>query len=117
MARTDLTATPLAANGAVAQPGGVAGAADGHRVHGVMPEELILHVTIANAATTVEVKAGAKPPALETRPISEKLPVGTHLLGPFTSAHVVQADGSVHVDYETPANVTVAALAVPRRTV
>lgn len=113
MARTDLTIATAVPNGKLAQPAGVVGIADGHRVAGIKPEELLLRVVVATAETDVTIKAGAKPPALESKAQVHVCAVGTWFLGPFTSGQVGQADGSVHIDYETPANVTITALQVP----
>ena len=117
MARTDLTAVRLTPNDAIAQPAGTAGNTDGHRVvcpnawpADNSPEYLVLRVVVANATTTVTVKAGEDPPALEAQAVSKALPVGTHFVGPFTSGRVGQRDGTIHVDYSVAANVTVTAL-------
>lgn len=116
MARTALTVSELSPNAAVAQPAGTAGNADGHSVAGVAPEELVLRVVIANAETDVTVVAGDNPPSLSAGQGSlvSALGVGSHLIGPFTSARFKQSDGTVHVDVETAANVTITALHVPR---
>lgn len=114
MARTALAVTELTPNSRVARPAGVVGIADGHLVTGYLPEELFLQVVIATAETDVTVAAGANPPALESAAQVFTCAIGSHLLGPFTSGKVAQADGSIHIDYETPANVTVAAVHVPR---
>ncbi|MDN5860908.1 MAG: hypothetical protein L0H84_20070 [Pseudonocardia sp.] len=114
MARTALTVTEQAPNGRVTRPAGVVGITDGHSVTGYQPEELYLQVVVATAETDVTVKAGANPPALEAADQVFACAIGDHLIGPFTSGKVAQTDGSIHVDYETPANVTVAAVHVPR---
>lgn len=115
MARTALTVDELSPNNAADQPDGTSGNADGHSVDAV-PEELLLRVVIANAETDVTVLAGANPPALEAGQgdLVATLAVGSHLIGPFTSGRFSQADGTVHVDYETAANVTITALHMPR---
>lgn len=114
MARTDLPAVALTANGRIAQPAGTAGNTDGHRVTGVIPERLLLRVVVANATTVMTVKKGAKPPALEAVDLPYSLAVGSHLIGPFTSAQVAQADGTMWLDYATAANFTVTPLAIPK---
>lgn len=114
MARTALIPTVTVANGKVARPAGTVGIADGHLVADVPAEQLLLQVVVATAETDVTIKAGAKPPALEAAAQVHVCAIGAHLLGPFTSGQVNQADGSIHIDYETPANVTIAAIRVPR---
>lgn len=125
MARTALPVSPLVANGALAAPAGTAGAADGHYVDtntrtkindDVKPEDLVLHVTVATAATDLIVRAGDYPPALAKHQgdLTVNLAVGTHFVGPFEAGRFLRNDGRVHVDYGTPANVTVRAVRVPR---
>lgn len=125
MARTVLTVTPLSPNAATAQPAGVAGTVDGHYIdtnlrttinNDTKPEHLLLHVTIANATTDVTIKAGTYPPALDALQgdLVATLPIGSHFIGPFASGRFLKSNGQVHVDYATPANVTVRALRVPR---
>jgi hypothetical protein len=114
MARTALAVTALTPNGRTSEPAGVVGIADGHLVTGVLPEELYLQVVVTLAATDVTIKAGANPPALESAAQVHTCAIGSHYIGPFTSGKVGQADGSIHIDYQTPANVTIAAVHVPR---
>lgn len=123
MARTELAVTELAPNGAIDAPAGVAGTADGHFVSGehfngpgAQPEELVLEVTVATAATDVTVVGGAYPPSIAAGQGDAvfTLATGSHRLGPFESGRFTQADGTLHVDYETAANVTIAAVHVPR---
>jgi hypothetical protein len=125
MARTALTVQALGPNAATAQPAGVVGQADGHYVDtnvrttindDVKLEHLLLHVTVATATTTVTVRAGDYPPALDADrgDLVASLPVGSHFIGPFTSSRFLKTSGQVHIDYGTPANVTVRALRVPR---
>src|SRR5690242_5315737 len=114
MAYTDLAATALVANDKIAQPAGTAAVAGGHRITGVVPERLLLRVVIATATSTLTVAAGDKPPALEAKAQAYSLGVGTHLIGPFSSAQVRQSDGTVLLDYGTAANTTVTPLAIPK---
>jgi hypothetical protein len=114
MAYTDLAATPVVANAALAQPTGTTGVAGGHRITGVIPERLLLRVVVANATTVLTVAAGENPPALESKAQAYSLAVGTHFVGPFSSAQVRQADGTVKLDYATAANFTVTPLALPK---
>jgi hypothetical protein len=124
MARAKLTVTELVPNGSLAQPAGTTGTTDGHYIEGVEAAELVLHVTIATATTTVTVKAGDYPPALESLQgdLSLSLATGSHFIGPFTSGRFqkdstgagTDADGQIWLDYGTAANVTVRALHVPR---
>jgi hypothetical protein len=125
MARTALAVTPLNPNTSTAQPAGVVGITDGHLIDtnlrtkindDTKPEHLLLRVTIATATTTVTIKAGDYPPALAAGlgDSVNSLAVGSHFIGPFESGRFLQSDGQVHIDYSTPANVTIAALRVPR---
>lgn len=114
MARIALTVSELVPNGKLADPAGTVGNADGHFVAGVQPEELVLRVVVATAEIDVTIGAGANPPALESKAQVHTCAVGTHWIGPFTSGQVGQADGSIHVDYETAANATVTAFHLPR---
>jgi len=114
MAYTDLAATAVTANAALAQPAGTTGVAGGHRITGVIPERLLLRVVVANATTVLTVAAGENPPALESKAQPYSLAVGTHFVGPFSSAQVRQADGTVLLDYATAANFTVTPLALPK---
>lgn len=80
-------------------------------------EEIVLRIVVATAATTVTVKAGDNPPSLSAGQgdlVLTALAVGTHLVGPFTSARFVQSDGTLNVDSATPANTTLTALRMPR---
>lgn len=79
-------------------------------------EEVILRVVVTTATTNVTVKAGDNPPALSAGQgdLVEALAVGTHYMGPFTSARFVQGDGTLNVDVATPANVTLGAMRMPR---
>ena len=125
MARTALPVSALVANGTLANPSGTAGTADGHYIDtnvrttindDVKPEDVVLHVTVATAETDVTVKAGDYPPALaaDQGDLVLTLGIGSHFVGPFESGRFLRNDGRVHVDYETPANVTVRAVRVPR---
>lgn len=114
MAYTDLAATPVVASASLAQPAGTTGVAGGHRITGVVPERLLLRVVVANATTVLTVAAGTKPPALESKALAFSLATGTYFLGPFSSAQVRQADGTVKLDYATAANFTVTPLALPK---
>jgi hypothetical protein len=121
MARTALTPTELVPNGRVTRPTGTVGIADGHYVAGLKSEEFFLDITVATAETDVTIKAGDYPPALESVQGDEVLTcaIGSHYAGPFTSARFQKAPtltdpGGIWIDYETPANVTVRVVHVPR---
>lgn len=114
MARTALGVTDFVPNGKVAQPAGTLGDALGHVISGVKAEEIVLRVVVATATSTLTIGAGAKPPSLESKAQAESLTVGTHFVGPFTSAQVTQKDGTINLDYGTPANTTVTVLRMPR---
>lgn len=80
-------------------------------------EEIMLRVVVATGATTVTVKGGTNPPALAAGQgdlVLTNLAVGTHLIGPFTSARFIQSDGTMNVNSGTAANTTITALHMPR---
>ena len=79
-------------------------------------EQVMLVAVVTNATTNVTIKAGDSPPALSSGQgdLVKALVVGTHYIGPFTSARFMQNDGSLNVDVATAANVTLAALRLPR---
>ena len=122
MARTALTVTTLTPNNSLVAATGSAGTTDGHFIDCV-PEQLLLRVVVTTAETDVTIKAGDSPPALSSLQgdLVKSLAVGTHWIGPFSSARFVQTDatptgaaGTVFVDYETPANIAITALRMPR---
>lgn len=125
MARTALNPTRLTPNGATAQPAGTAGTVDGHFISTdtrtgvrdtVRLDDVTLHVTVATAETDVTVKAGEYPPAIAAGQgdLVTPCPVGVTIIGPFESGRFLRNDGTVHINYETPANVTIRAYAHPR---
>jgi hypothetical protein len=80
-------------------------------------EEIVLQIVVATAPTTVTVKGGDNPPALAAGQgdlVLTSLAVGTHFVGPFTSARFIQSDGTLNVDSATSANTTLSALHMPR---
>lgn len=79
-------------------------------------EEVVLKAVVTTGTTVVTVKAGDYPPALSAGQgdLALSLTVGTHYVGPLTSARFLQNDGTVNVDVATSANVTLAALRLPR---
>lgn len=83
---------------------------------GVPLEEILVKAVVTTATTVVTVKAGDSPPATAAGQgdAALSLAVGTHYVGPFTSARFLQSDGTLNVDVATPANVTLAAIRMPR---
>ena len=79
-------------------------------------EEIVIKAVVTTATTNVTVKAGDHPPALSAGQgdLVVAATVGTHYIGPFTSARFLQSDGTLNVDVATAANVTLAALRLPR---
>lgn len=125
MARTEIVPTKLVPNSSVALPAGVAGQADGHFISTdtrtgvrdtVRTDDVVLHVTVANATTNVTVKAGQDPVAIAAAlgDLVTACPVGTTVIGPFESGRFLRNDGRIHIDYATPANVNIKVLAHPR---
>ncbi|MGH3784323.1 MAG: hypothetical protein ACRDRO_27805 [Pseudonocardiaceae bacterium] len=77
---------------------------------------LILKLTVATAATTVTIKAGNNPPALAAGLgdlVFTSLATGSYLVL-LESGRFVQSNGNIQVKAATAANVTVAALQIPR---
>lgn len=104
-------------NGALAQPTPAATDATNIVLAGAVNlDEVMLRAVVATATTSITVKAGDNPPALAAGQgdLVVAAAVGTHLIGPFTSARFAQSDGTLNVNVATPANVTLTALHLPR---
>lgn len=118
MARTAVTVTELTANTSTADPAGNAvDPTNGHIVSGVPLEELMLEVDSTFAgAKNFTIKAGANPPAdaAGQGDLVVALNAVVGLIGPFSSARFIQADGSLWLDVEASATGTVKAIHVPR---
>lgn len=112
-----IAVTALTANTNTAAPSQTAsGSSNTVSTAGIPLEEVILKAVVTTATTTVTVKAGDYPPALSQGQgdLALSLAVGTHYVGPLTSARFLQDDGTLNVDVSTAANVTLAALRLPR---
>lgn len=83
---------------------------------GIPLEEIVLKAVVTTATTVVTIKAGDSPPALSAGQGDSalSLTVGTHYVGPFTSARYMQDNGTLNVDVATAAQVTLAAIRLPR---
>lgn len=125
MARTELPVTALNANNLTANGAGTTGTTDGHFVDTntrnaindpVQAELLLLEATVTTGTTNVTVKAGNYPPALASNigDLVAACPVGVTKLGPFESGRFLRNDGTIWIDYATPANVTIRAFRIPR---
>jgi hypothetical protein len=129
MARTNLPVTNLTANGAVLNSAGTTiDATNGMNIAisttgipaGGNADRLVLYVqNTAGATKTVTVKAGANPPSfrkdlgdITTGNLSAT--TGTAFIGPFDVSRVLQADGSVNVDFASGTTGTIWALLLPR---
>lgn len=124
MARVNVPLTELTPNGSVVSPAGTgADATDGNIVNpnadwpSAKLEEIV--VKVANGATDAELTflAGANPPALEAGLgdlVETVAATTTRYFGPFTSARFAQSDGSLHIDVDNDANVTITAFHVSR---
>lgn len=116
MARVELIPTRSAINAGRARPAGVAGNTDGYIVNTtrkslgatVLPEQLLITLTVATAPTNITVKAGDYPPALAAGhgDLVYAAGIGSHTLGPFESGRFIQNDGSLLIDVQTAANVS-----------
>lgn len=126
-ARTPLTVTQLAQDGAVTAPAGDdIDAANGMTIPSPTgPNGILLQVT-ATAAGNVTVRAGgsglsadgspAKPVPFDGASAGDLVvaaPAGTVFLGPFTSDRFTQADGSLSVDFDPAVAGTIAAIELP----
>lgn len=129
MARTNLPITGLTANGAVLNNAGTAiDATNGMNIAitttgipaGGNADRLVLYVQNTTGSTkTVTVKAGANPPSfrsglgdITTGNLSAT--TGTAFIGPFDVSRVLQADGSVNIDFAASMTGTIWALLLPR---
>lgn len=112
-----IAVSPLVPNSSLAAPTQTASGATNIISTGTIPlEEVVLKAVVLTATTVVTVKAGDNPPALSAGQgdLALSLAIGTHYIGPLTSARFVQSDGTVNVDVATSANVTLAAIHMPR---
>lgn len=121
MARTALTVVDLAPNSSIADPAGNAvDVANGHILTppaGMAFEEFYLEINSTFAgAKNWTVKAGANPPALAAGQgdLVVSINAAVKLLGPFTSARFMQADGSLWLDAEAASTGTIKAFHLPR---
>lgn len=112
-----IAVTALVPNDSTTAPSQTAsGATNTVSTAGYPLEEIILKAVVTTAETDVTIVAGDNPPALSAGQgnLVEALAVGTHYMGPFTSARFLQSDGTLSVNVETAANVTLAAFHLPR---
>lgn len=118
MARTAVTVTELSANSSVADPAGNAvDPTNGHIISGVPLEELMLEINSTFAGSkNFTVKAGVNPPAdaAGQGDLVVAINAAVRLIGPFSSARFIQADGSLWLDVEAAATGTIKAIHVPR---
>jgi hypothetical protein len=125
MARTELPVTWLSPNGVITDPAGVAADPGGHFISTetrtgvrdqVRTDDLTLRVK-ATAAGTVTIKAGQLPVAIASGQgdlVVAFSAAGSKTIGPFESARFLRNDGTILIDYITPASLTVAAIVNPR---
>jgi hypothetical protein len=120
LAPRQMTAATATASNAFADPSGtasVAGAGNGFTIANVGSDLVLLRVTNSTGSSgTVSVLAGSQPSAISSGqgPITVTVAAsGTQWVGPFESARVQQADGSLTV--ESSAVMTVTAFAVDRK--
>lgn len=127
MARTNLPLTPLVGNSGVAEPAGTAiDQANGMNIALAStaipaaggPRHLILQVKNTFAGTKViTIGAGVNPPAMRSAlgAITFTCPASSNtFVGPFEAARVLQADGSINVDFASGITGTINAFLVPR---
>lgn len=116
-----IVVTPLVGNGRVAAPTPAAITADNTYqsvpIARIPSDTIVLQVVVATAPTTVTIKAGQQPQAIAAGLgdlVFTSLAVGTHFIGPLESGRFQQNDGSLSIKAATAANVSVAALQLPR---
>lgn len=123
MARTAVAYTPLVPNAYLADVAGTTIdstlVTNGVVIANAIPEQTIIRVAnTAGATKVVTINAGAYPPALAsgqgaiTGTVAATTGVGT--FGPFTGAKVMQADGSMTVDFASGTTGTITVIRVPR---
>ena len=113
MARVALTINTLPVNSTLADPTGtasVAGAGNGLQVAASTPELTLFRVANASGGTgTASVLAGTQPSAIASGqgPVTVTVATGgTAWLGPFESARLMQADGSLILESSVVMTVT-----------
>lgn len=123
MARTAVTYTNLTPNAYLADVAGTTIdstlVTNGVVIANAVPEETIIRVTNTVGSTkVVTINAGAYPPAARagqgaiTGTVAATTGVGT--FGPFSGSKVLQADGSMTVDFASGTLGTITVLRVPR---
>lgn len=127
MARTNLPLTPLVANSGVAEPAGTAiDQANGMNIalaSSAIPaaggaRHLILQIKNTFAGTkVVTIRAGVNPPSMRAGVgdiTFTAVASANTFIGPFEAGRVLQADGSINVDFASGITGTVNAFLVPR---
>lgn len=123
MARTAVSYSNLVPNGYLADPAGTTIdstlVTNGVTIANCVPEETVIRVAnTAGATKVVTIAAGAYPPAIAagqgaiTGTVAATTGVGT--FGPFESGRVMQADGSMSVDFASGTTGTITVIRVPR---
>jgi hypothetical protein len=123
MARTAVTYRSLVKNGNLIATTGATTidatlVTNGVTIANAQPERTLIRVANTEGSTNVlTVKAGASPPALLAGQGDVTVTVaatsGVQYFGPFDSARVLQADGSMWIDFETAMTGTIEALLWP----
>lgn len=123
MARTLIHSTTLTANAATANPAGTSiDVSNGMYIAAGGPtEELFLRVShTASSTKTATINAGDSPPGnvggsltVTSTGDGSTTPV-VSLVGPFTSARFLQADGTIEVDFASSSAGTVEVIRLPR---
>jgi hypothetical protein len=124
MARTNIPLSPLAANTKTDDPAGTAAdEVNNHVITGAPPERILLRVVNGQGAatTTLDVKAGANPPAASAGQgdYQRVIPAATtEWFGPFESARFMQVDDGTDaeglwIDISEDTTVTITAFEVP----
>jgi hypothetical protein len=123
MARTAITPRALVKNSNLIATTGTTTidstlVSNGATIANAKPERTILRCANTEGSTNVlTVRAGANPPALRAGQgdltVTIAATSGIQYFGPFESDKVLQADGSMSIDFETGMTGTIEALLIP----
>lgn len=122
MARTAVTYSNWVANASFTDPAGTtidaALVTNGVKVEDAVPERTVIRVAnTAASALDATVQSGNRWMGGQGDIVKEVAAnTGVQWLGPFASARVLQADGSMYVDFETGFTGTVTVFKLPRNT-
>lgn len=119
MARDTVTVTALTQNAGTTNPVGTTiTPANDAEIDGTLAERMLIRVTNTHGtAHPVVIKAGVNPPAFRSGlgDLSVTVPLTSgDVLIPIESARFMQADGKIHIDFETDHAGKISAIALPK---